>query len=775
MQRILIYDREKDPVGELAPEEVLSATLHEAINGEHALEITTTRVLDKGLRLLHQDARGKWREFAVVGVDAMHTAGDTVVGHYYCPWSLQEDLMGVTVSVMPGVQTPVTAATALTSLLSSQARWAVGTVTNTATGGASMYDRSAWEALSTLVDVWGGEVDASITVNLRLGVESRSVCLYAAQGDQTAKRRFDFGADVRGIVRTLSDEPLYCRISPRGKGEETDAGGYGRKITIASVNSGRDYLEYQPMVSVARILGSSYLYPTKIIENPDMETPAELKTWAESVLARECTPKVGYEIDVLQSDMEGTSVQGVSLGDAVNVVDAKFGAGVRIEARVVEMTTDLVAERVESIKLGDPKDTLSAKFEKVSRAVQSIENTMTTMATAQYVDELLERINTEINATGGYTYITEGQGLRTYDRAVSDPLVGSEATQVVEIKGGNIRIANSKTSQGAWNWQTVLQSGHIAAALITAANITAGRIGAANSKVYFDLDNNELHCDMLVSTASGSKTTVTVASVPAYSSGSEYGMKVVNSAYANGMISLAPAVSSTSGGHSLIRSPVRLETMVGTWGETSAQGGAVSARNFSSLDLYGTGTVGVVLKSRGGINLDAPNSSLIQIQSKNVQLYCRNGGGFDVVVGTKSKVVETDNYSQRRLYCYETPSPVFADIGSGTIGEDGTCIVEIDDVFSETVRTDIAYQVFLQRCGQGDAWIAEKHPRYFVVEGEPGLQFDWEIKARQAGFEHLRLEQMGLDEEGISDRDTIPNPEDMYPDYIEEIEQALYA
>ena len=215
--------------------------------------------------------------------------------------------------------------------------------------------------------------------------------------------------------------------------------------------------------------------------------------------------------------------------------------------------------------------------------------------------------------------------------------------------------------------------------------------------------------------------------------------------------------------------------MVGTWGETSAQGGAVSARKFSSLDLYGTGTVGVVLKSRGGINLDAPNSSLIQIQSKNVQLYCRNGGGFDVVVGTKSKVVETDNYSQRRLYCYETPSPVFADIGSGTIGEDGTCIVEIDDVFSETVRTDIAYQVFLQRCGQGDAWIAEKHPRYFVVEGEPGLQFDWEIKARQAGFEHLRLEQMGLDEEGISDRDTIPNPEDMYPDYIEEIEQALYA
>lgn len=774
MQRILIYNRLKSPVGEIAPDEVFSATLHEEINGEHALELTTTRVLEKGQRLLHQDARGKWREFAVVGVDASHVAGDTVVGHYYCPWSLQEDLMGVTVSVMPGVQTPVNAANALTSLLSSQARWAVGTVTNTATGGASMYDRSAWEALSTLVDVWGGEVDAAITVDLSLGVASRSVCLYAAQGNQTANRRFDFGADVRGIVRTMPDEPLVCRISPRGKGEETDAGGYGRKITIASVNSGKDYLEYSPMVTVARIQNTNgtYLYPTKIIENPDMETPADLKTWAQSVLEKECAPKVGYEIDVLQSDLAGTSVQGVSLGDAVNVVDAKFGDGVRIEARVVEMTTDLMEERVESIKLGDPKDTLSAKFEKVSRAVQSIENTMTTMATAQYVDELLERINTEINATGGYTYITEGQGLRTYDRAVSDPLVGSEATQVVEIKGGNIRIANSKTSQGAWNWQTVLQSGHIAAALITAANITAGRIGAANSKVYFDLDNNELHCDMLVSTASGSKTTVTVASVPAYSSGSEYGMKVANSNYANGVVSITPATQSGYAYGSMVRSPLQLILKAGNWSESSSSSGTTS-RGFSSLDLRNGN--GVDLRSSDMIMMDTPTSGMIQMTTKNVTLYCRNGGGFTVNVGTKSKVAQTENYGERKLYCYETPSPVFADLGSGSIGEDGVCLVEIDDMFSEAARTDLAYQVFLQKCGDGDLWVDSKSSTHFSVFGTPGLQFDWEIKAHQTGYEHLRLEQHGFDEDFVADLESLPNPEDAHPDYIDEIEQALYA
>ena len=113
-----------------------------------------------------------------------------------------------------------------------------------------------------------------------------------------------------------------------------------------------------------------------------------------------------------------------------------------------------------------------------------------TLSTAAYIDSLLNRINAEINATGGYTYITQGEGIRTYDKAVSDPLVGEEADQVVEIKGGTIRIADSKTSQGEWEWKTVFTSGHISAELVTAANITTGYIGNSSSGSYWDLENN---------------------------------------------------------------------------------------------------------------------------------------------------------------------------------------------------------------------------------------------------------------------------------------------
>jgi len=110
------------------------------------------------------------------------------------------------------------------------------------------------------------------------------------------------------------------------------------------------------------------------------------------------------------------------------------------------------------------------------------------------------------------------------------------------------------------------------------------------------------------------------------------------------------------------------------------------------------------------------------------------------VNGTKSRSVVTDQYSDRLLYCYETPSPMFGDVGEGTIGEDGKCYVWLDPVFAQTITTT-QYQVFLQRYGNGECWVSERKGSYFVVEGTPGMAFGWELKAKQRGFDQKRLER----------------------------------
>lgn len=129
------------------------------------------------------------------------------------------------------------------------------------------------------------------------------------------------------------------------------------------------------------------------------------------------------------------------------------------------------------------------------------------------------------------------------------------------------------------------------------------------------------------------------------------------------------------------------------------------------------------------------------------EIYTDNGTFFNslLVGGKKSRIAKTQNYSDRLLYCYETPKPYFGDIGEATLDEKGLCYIFVDDIFLETINTSCAYQVFLQKYGQGDVWVEERNANYFLIKGTSYLKFGWEIKARQSGFEIERLENYTLE------------------------------
>ena len=120
-------------------------------------------------------------------------------------------------------------------------------------------------------------------------------------------------------------------------------------------------------------------------------------------------------------------------------------------------------------------------------------------------------------------------------------------------------------------------------------------------------------------------------------------------------------------------------------------------------------------------------------------------GNFKVESGSKSRIANTRNFGKRLLYCYETPTPMFGDMGCASTNEKGIAIIDIDPIFYETVNTNIEYQVFLQKEGQGDLWVEEKDPNYFIVNGTPNLKFSWEAKCIQKEFESLRMENEDLE------------------------------
>lgn len=155
--------------------------------------------------------------------------------------------------------------------------------------------------------------------------------------------------------------------------------------------------------------------------------------------------------------------------------------------------------------------------------------------------------------------------------------------------------------------------------------------------------------------------------------------------------------------------------------------------DIGELILYAPKTIGSVTINSKYVHI-SKNETLFDADSFKIT-------GSLTVNGTKSRLAKTKNYSNRLLYCYETPKPYFGDIGEAKLDENGICYIFLDDIFLETVNTECRYQVFLQKYGQGDVWVEERNQNYFVAKGTPGLKFGWELKARQLGYETERLEK----------------------------------
>ena len=109
------------------------------------------------------------------------------------------------------------------------------------------------------------------------------------------------------------------------------------------------------------------------------------------------------------------------------------------------------------------------------------------------------------------------------------------------------------------------------------------------------------------------------------------------------------------------------------------------------------------------------------------------------VTGSKNAIHITRD-GTRATPAYETAESYLGDIGRSYTREDCEIWVEIDPLFSDTVNTDIAYEVFLQAYSDASFWVEDFRPDKFLVKSDkPMARFAWEIKAKRRGYENERL------------------------------------
>ena len=94
-------------------------------------------------------------------------------------------------------------------------------------------------------------------------------------------------------------------------------------------------------------------------------------------------------------------------------------------------------------------------------------------------------------------------------------------------------------------------------------------------------------------------------------------------------------------------------------------------------------------------------------------------GGLKVA-GTKQAVRETENYGEKGVYCYETPTPLFGDVGSGEIAADEKCYVDIEDILKEMINTEIQYYDFFYRSAEKEICMFRNVPQItLLLQGPP--------------------------------------------------------
>ena len=299
--------------------------------------------------------------------------------------------------------------------------------------------------------------------------------------------------------------------------------------------------------------------------------------------------------------------------------------------------------------------------------------------------------------------------------------------------------------------------------------IKAGKIMGNSGTAYFDLDNDEISASML--------HTSLVTTIP---EGEDAGnlfveikgreqiryrevyLKIYNNKVSSKYIALIPA-NKRDGNRIVGYDDLSIESNVsGSLGgvlELNSGARLGCGTNYSNIWVYPdyVDLTGAVSSQGNGINF-------------NVGPFTFNGntninGGLTIYGNSyKSRAFPTKSYGDRRLYCYETQSPLFGDVGEGIIAEDGKCYIQIDGIFAETISLS-QYQVFLQKYGAGDCWVSDRNGAFFVVEGTPGLTFGWELKAKQADLTQFRLDRDMEEINTVNDNDYAK----MLEDHIEEI------
>lgn len=375
----------------------------------------------------------------------------------------------------------VKASTALEVVLQGS-RWKVGACDGSDFLTTNFYDVSRLEALSKVLKTWGMDLDFYLTFD-GSKILGRYVRLVASRGEDTGER-FVYGSNALEVVAEIDKSEIYTRIIPRGKGEEKfDENGiskdtFGRRIRIDDVvwskskgdpidkPLGQEYLELE---EATKKFGYSDGTPrTKVQVFDDIEKPEDLIKAGYDFLVSISRPLVQFKSKVFKESR-------TSVGDIVRII--RKDLNIYYMTRIFKVRRNLLTRNVE-VEFGDKLIKSQLEREKALKIdIESLKDKQKNM-TLSFNDRVVKAMTDAMFNQDGYNYeLKKGNeyglpaGYYSFDREIDD-----NPTKVIYVGAGTLAIANSKKSNGDWNFRTFGTGDGFVADLLVAGMIRGGNV-----------------------------------------------------------------------------------------------------------------------------------------------------------------------------------------------------------------------------------------------------------------------------------------------------------
>ena len=370
--------------------------------------------------------------------------------------------------------TDATAATALGGILEGS-RWQIGVNQCTTSATSNYYYVSRLEAFWDFVEKWNVEFKLRMVYSDGV-IIARYVDIYDQLSADYGKW-YEYGDQLLTVEKEEDRQGVYTALIGRGKGEETEAGGFGRRILFSDVEwtiAGGDPVDkpllqdYVELPSATAQYGYSDGTPRiGIVEFEDITDPTLLLEATYQTLLNNCRPQVQFKAGV---DEKGVS----ELGEIVTII--RDDLNIRYKTRIYKLRRNFLDVMDKEFTFGDKLTTTQGE--------RSVQINKDIKKQEQQTISWLEAVNASMmsmfwNEDGyNYTFAADNEyGLPGGFYSFNAP-IDMDPTKCIYMGAGMLAIANSKLPDGSWNFRTWGTGDGFTADLITTGTLRADIVQA---------------------------------------------------------------------------------------------------------------------------------------------------------------------------------------------------------------------------------------------------------------------------------------------------------